>query len=120
MKNKYNKTLYACFVGYIVQAIVNNFVPLLFLTFQNTYHIPLSQITLLVTINFVLQLCVDLVSISFVDRIGYRASMIIAHLCAAAGLILLTVLPELTPDPFAGILLSGKGNYQRYIHYFFI
>lgn len=106
MKNKYNKTLYACFVGYIVQAIVNNFVPLLFLTFQNTYHIPLSQITLLVTINFVLQLCVDLVSISFVDRIGYRASMIIAHLCAAAGLILLTVLPELTPDPFAGILLS--------------
>ena len=106
MKNKYNKTLYACFVGYIVQAIVNNFVPLLFLTFQNTYHIPLSQITLLVTINFVLQLCVDLVSISFVDRIGYRASMIIAHLCAAAGLILLTVLPELTPDPFAGILLA--------------
>ena len=106
MKNKYNKTLYACFVGYIVQAIVNNFVPLLFLTFQNTYHIPLSQITLLVTINFVLQLCVDLVSISFVDRIGYRASMIIAHLCAATGLILLTVLPELTPDPFAGILLS--------------
>lgn len=106
MKNKYNKTLYACFVGYIVQAIVNNFVPLLFLTFQNTYHIPLSQITLLVTINFVLQLCVDLVSISFVDRIGYRASMIIAHLCAAAGLILLTVLPELTPNPFAGILLS--------------
>lgn len=106
MKNKYNKTLYACFVGYIVQAIVNNFVPLLFLTFQNTYHIPLSQITLLVTINFVLQLCVDLVSISFVDRIGYRASMIIAHLCAAAGLILLIVLPELTPDPFAGILLA--------------
>ena len=52
MKNQYNKTLIACFIGYIVQAIINNFVPLLFLTFQTTYHIPLSKITLLVTINF--------------------------------------------------------------------
>lgn len=106
MKPNYNKTLYACFVGYVVQAIVNNFVPLLFLTFQNAYDIPLSKITLLVTINFVLQLSIDLVSISFVDRIGYRASIIIAHLAAAAGLILLTILPELTPDPFVGIMLS--------------
>ena len=58
MKNQYNKTVAACFVGYIVQAIVNNFVPLLFLTFQRTYHIPLSQITLLVTLNFGMQLLV--------------------------------------------------------------
>ena len=52
MKSTYKTTILACFVGYIVQAIVNNFVPLLFIMFQNTYHIPLSQITLLVTINF--------------------------------------------------------------------
>lgn len=106
MKNKYNTTIVACFVGYIVQAIVNNFVPLLFLTFQRTYGIPLSQITLLVTFNFGIQLLVDLLSIGFVDKIGYRASMVMAHVLAAAGLILLTILPEEFGSPFAGILIA--------------
>lgn len=106
MKQDYQKTMYACFIGYIVQAVVNSFVPLLFVTFQNTYYIPLSQITLLITINFVVQLCVDLLSAGFVDKIGYRASMILAHICAAAGIGLLTVLPEILPNAFAGILLA--------------
>ncbi len=106
MKNPYQKTIYACFTAYIIQAIVNNFVPLLFLTFQDSYRIPLSQITLLVTLNFALQLLVDLASVGFVDRIGYRASMVLAHALAAAGLALLAILPELLPSPFLGILLS--------------
>lgn len=106
MENQYRKTITACFVGYIVQAIVNNFVPLLFLTFQRSYSIPLSQITLLVTFNFGVQLLVDLLSVGFVDKIGYRASMIIAHILSAAGLILLTILPEALPSPFAGILIA--------------
>ena len=106
MKNQYNKTITACFVGYIVQAIINNFVPLLFLTFQRTYDIPLSQITLLVTFNFGVQLLVDLLAIGFVDRIGYRVSMVMAHVLSAAGLILLTILPELFFSPFVGILIS--------------
>lgn len=106
MENQYNKTITACFVGYIVQAVVNNFTPLLFLFFQRSYHIPLSQITLLVTFNFGIQLLVDLVSVGFVDKIGYRASMIMAHVLAAAGLILLTILPEVLPSPFAGILIA--------------
>ena len=106
MEKNYNKTIVACFVGYIVQAIVNNFTPLLFLTFQRTYQIPLAKITLLVTINFAVQLLVDLLSVSFVDRIGYRASMILAHACSAVGLISLTVLPGVLPDPFLGILCS--------------
>lgn len=106
MKNQYNKTVVACFVGYIVQAIVNNFAPLLFLTFQRTYEIPLSQITMLVTINFGVQLLVDLLAIGFVDRIGYRASMVLAHIFSAAGLISLTILPEVFPNAFAGILAS--------------
>lgn len=105
-KNKYQKTITACFIGYVVQAVINNFVPLLFLTFQNTYGIPLSRITMLITFNFGLQLLVDLFSVTFVDRIGYRVSMILAHALAAAGLILLPVLPELLPDAFAGILLA--------------
>lgn len=106
MRNQYQGTIYACFVAYIVQAAVNNFVPLLFLTFQGSYGIPLSRITMLVTINFGLQLLVDLASVSFVDRIGYRASMVLAHALAAVGLALLAVLPELLPSPFLGILLS--------------
>ena len=59
MKQDYKKTTYACFIGYIVQAIVNSFVPLLFVTFQKTYQIPLTKITLLITINFVIQLLID-------------------------------------------------------------
>lgn len=106
MKNDYNKTVTACFIGYIVQAIVNNFVPLLFLTFQSSYQIPLAKITMLVTINFGLQLLVDLLSVTFVDKIGYRASMILAHVFATVGLVLLTILPECFSDPFIGIFLA--------------
>lgn len=104
--DKYQGTIYACFAGYIVQAIVNNFVPLLFLTFESTYHIPLSRITLLITINFVIQLLVDLLSAGFVDKIGYRASVMIAHVLSAAGLLGLAVLPELLPDAYAGLLAA--------------
>ena len=64
------QTIYACFIGYIVQAIVNNFVPLLFVTFQNNYHISLERITFLITLNFIIQLFVDLLSAFFIDRIG--------------------------------------------------
>lgn len=106
MKNKYNKTIYACFIGYIVQAIVNNFAPLLFLTFQTTYGIPLTKITMLVTFNFILQLAVDLLAIGFVDKIGYRLSMLAAHVFTAAGLVSMTILPGMMSDPFAGLLLS--------------
>lgn len=105
MEKSYNKTIYACFIGYIVQAIVNNFVPLLFLTFHSTYGIPMTQITLLITFNFGLQLLIDLVSVTFVDRIGYRASMVIAHVCAAVGFVLLTILPDVCGDAFVGLLI---------------
>ena len=96
----------ACFIGYIVQAVVNNFTPLLFVNFQTVYGIPLAKITLLITINFLIQLCVDLVSAWLLDRIGYRAGVVFAHVMSAAGLIMLTVLPELTGDPYIGILIS--------------
>lgn len=106
MKNNYKMTMYACFIGYIVQAVVNSFVPLLFVTFQTEYHIPLTQITLLITVNFVIQLVVDLLSAGFVDKIGYRASAIIAHACAGTGIFLLTILQELFSNQFYGILLA--------------
>lgn len=106
MKFNYKTTMYACFTGYIVQAIVNSFVPLLFVTFQKSYNIPLSKITLLITVNFVIQLIIDMLSAGFIDRIGYRASVIIAHICAIMGLGMLTFLPEMFEDHFIGIIIS--------------
>ncbi len=93
-------------MGYIVQAIVNNFVPLLFVTFQESYGIPLSEITMLITVNFAVQLVIDLLSAWFIDKIGYRASVLAAHICSAVGLILLTVLPSVMSSPFAGLLVA--------------
>lgn len=106
VKNGYNHTIYASFIGYMVQAIVNNFIPLLFLTFQASYNITLDKITLLVTFNFSIQLLIDLVSVKFIDKIGYRASIVLAHICSAVGLIGLTILPELFSNHYIGLLIS--------------
>ncbi len=106
MKTGYKKTMYACFAGYIVQAIVNNFLPLLFVTFAGAYSIPLSKITFLITINFMIQLCIDLASTVLIDKIGYRASAILSHVFAALGLVMLTVLPDLLPDPYIGMIAA--------------
>ncbi len=105
MDKKYNKTIYACFAGYIVLAVINNFAPLLFLTFQSTYHISWSSISALITINFCVQLSVDLAGAKFIDKIGYRASMLIAHSAAALGLIGMAFLPAVMPDPFWGLVV---------------
>ena len=106
MNFQYKHTMYASFTGYIVQAIINNFIPLLFLTFQSLYDIPISKITFLVTFNFGIQLVIDLLSAGFIDKIGYKASVIIAHIFSALGLISLTILPDVFSDPFIGLLIS--------------
>lgn len=106
MNKNYQRTMYACFVGYIVQAIVNNFVPLLFLTFEGTYGIEMSRITMLITMNFGVQLVVDLLSAGFVDKIGYRISIVLAHIFSAAGLAGLVFLTEILPDAYTGLCIS--------------
>ncbi len=105
-RNNFNHTVYASFLGYVVQAIINNFAPLLFLTFQSTYSISLDKIALLVTINFGIQLVVDLLASKFVDKIGYRVSIVAAHLFAGIGLVGLTVFPEWFSDPYIGLLIA--------------
>ena len=106
LRQNFRHTLTASFIGYIVQAIINNFAPLLFLTFQTTYAISLDKIALLVTFNFGVQLVVDVLAAKFVDKIGYRISIVAAHLFSAAGLIGLTVLPEWFADPYIGLLAA--------------
>lgn len=104
-KLTYKHTLSACFIGYITQAIVNNFAPLLFLTFQTEFSIGLDKITMLVTINFVTQLIVDMLSAKVVDKIGYKPCIIAAHVFCASGLIGLALFPGVG-DPYAGLLIA--------------
>ena len=102
----YKSTLKAAFTGYIVLAIVNGFLPLLFLTFQKQYGLPLSQITLLITVNFAVQIITDSASSLFIDRIGYRASIVLAHFAAMTGFFLLAFLPDVFPGHFGGLLIA--------------
>jgi len=105
IRQSYEHTIYASYGGYITQAIINNFAPLLFLTFASDFNLTLDQITLITTINFLVQLGVDLVSAKVVDRIGYRPCIVFAHIVCAAGLIGLAVLPSIMA-PYAGIMTA--------------
>ncbi len=102
----YQKTLIACYLGFITQAISANFTPLLFLTFQGTYGISLEMIALIPMVFYLTQLLVDLVAVKFADVIGYRACVVTSQVISAVGLILMAFLPELLPDPFVGIMIS--------------
>ena len=106
MKSKYQKTLIACYLGFITQAITANFAPLLFLTFHRTYQISLGRIAFISTAFFFTQLLIDLFCAKYVDKIGYRRSVIASEVFSASGLIGLAFLPSLLPDPYVGILIS--------------
>ena len=105
-KKNYKKTLIACYLGFITQAISANFTPLLFLTFKNTYGISLEMIALVPMVFYLTQLLVDLVATKFADRIGYRTCVVVSQVLSAIGLILMAFLPDILPNPFIGILIS--------------
>ena len=102
----YKKTLIACYLGFITQAICANFVPLLFLTFKDSYGISLEMIALIPLVFYLTQLLVDLVAVKFADVIGYRVCVVASQTVSAAGLILMAILPELLPNAFVGIIIS--------------
>ena len=103
---KYQKTLAACYLGFVTQAIAANFAPLLFLTFQNTYGISLEKIALIPVVCYLTQLLIDLGATKFADKIGYRICVVTSQVVSAAGLVLLAILPEILPLPFLGILIA--------------
>ena len=105
MEKNYQKTLLACYLGFITQAISANFTPLLFLKFHTDYNIPLGKIALIPTAFFLTQLLIDVFCARFVDAIGYRRSVVISEITSALGLAGLAVIPELFADPFSGILI---------------
>ena len=106
VKNNYRHTLAACYLGYITQSVINTFPPLLFLTFREEYGLTLEAVTLLVTINFTVQLLVDLLSVKFVDSVGYQGCLITAHLMCAAGFVLLSLLPGALGNPYGGLVIA--------------
>lgn len=104
-KPGYKGTVISCYIGYVSQAIVNNFSPLLFVMFGNEFDISLSQLSLMIALNFGVQLLTDLAAARFVDRIGYRPLVVLAHFLCAAGLALLGVLPYIM-TPYAGLIIA--------------
>lgn len=105
-QKNYRKTLLACYLGFITQAISANFTPLLFLRFHSVYNIPLGQIAIISSVFFFTQLVTDLFCAKFVDRIGYRKSVVASEVLSALGLISLAILPDVLPVPYAGIIIS--------------
>ena len=106
MKLTARHTVRAAYVGYLTQAITINFAPLLFLTFENTYHISLGKISLLIAISFLTQLSCDLLGVRFSDKVNPRATVVIAHLCAVVGMTGFAWLPDLLPSPYLGLVIS--------------
>ena len=101
LRNNHQHTVYACFIGYVVQAVVNNFAPLLFVMLSRQYHISVEQISILISVNFGVQLLVDFLSSGFVDRIGYKKSVLLAHYLAATGLIAIAFFTVIFSNSFA-------------------
>lgn len=104
-KPGYKGTVISCYIGYVSQAIVNNFSPLLFVLFGNEFNISLSQLSLMIALNFGVQLLTDLAAARFVDKIGYRPLVVLAHFLCAAGLALLGVLPYIM-TPYIGLIIA--------------
>lgn len=104
MQKNYRKTLIACYMGFITQAIAANFAPLLFLKFHTDYNIPLGRIALISTTFYFTQLVVDVFCARFVDKIGYRKSVVVSEIASVLGLVGLAFVPDLCTNPFAGII----------------
>ena len=105
-QKNYKKTLVACYLGFVTQAISANFAPLLFLTFKSTYGITLDKIAMIPLVFYLTQLLVDLAATKFADKLGYRTCVVASQVLSSAGLVLMAILPEVFPVPFIGILIS--------------
>ena len=104
-QKNYKKTLVACYLGFVTQAISANFAPLLFLTFKDTYGITLEKIAMIPLVFYLTQLLIDLAATKFADKIGYRTCVVTSQVLSAIGLVLMAILPEILPVPFIGILI---------------
>ncbi len=106
MEKSYKSTKSACYIGYIVQAIVNNFLPILFIVFQKKYGLGYEKLGRIILVNFLIQILSDTITPIIVRAIGYRGCAILCHGLCATGLVMLSVLPTVIGDTYVAILLS--------------
>ena len=110
MKLTYRHTQLACYLGYVSQAITTTFLPLLFVRLGNEFGFTLSKLTVLIAITFVSEIFIDALSPRFINKIGYRASMVLANICSTIGTAGYAVLPFVMKDPYAGFVLCAVIN----------
>lgn len=106
MKLTYRSTVFACYNGYITQAISINLAPLLYVTFCNQFGLSLSQISGMIACNFIFQLAVDSLATKFGGRLNARFFTVLAHVITVVGLVGLSFFPFLMP-PYIGLLLAS-------------
>lgn len=106
-QTNYKSTLHACYLGYITQALIVNFPPLLFVIFKDQFGLSYTMLGSLVVVVFLTQLVVDALAIKFLDRIGYRRAAVMAHAFAAVGIVALAILPFVLPHPFVGLVIAS-------------
>lgn len=102
---KYMSTKIACYTGYFVQAIINNLAPLFYVIFQNEFEINYTKISWLIMLNFVTQLFVDIMSVKVIEKLGYRISIVLAHVFSSLGLLLLGILPRAMENHYIGLVI---------------
>lgn len=108
MSTSYRSTKIACFIGFVVQAIINNFLPVLFIIFYSKpYNLNYEQLGRLLFINFFVQLVVDALTPIIVKKIGYRGASVACHALAAAGLCMLGILPWAFPTHIYTCLVAA-------------
>lgn len=101
----YTKTKLTCYSGFFVQAIVNNFLPILFIVFKTEYGLSYEELGRLIFINFFVQIFADLATAKISDKIGYRKTAIISQAGAAFGLLLLGIMPNIIDNIYIALIV---------------
>ncbi len=107
MKNKYTVTRLVCFVGFVVQAIINNFLPILFVSLQDNYGLDYERLARLIVINFGAQMAIDFLTPKITKLLGYRITAFLSQFSASVGLVLMGILPNVMSDKYSAICISA-------------
>ena len=105
MKFNAKHTISACFIAITVQAIILNFPPLLFVTFENDLGISLAEISTLIAISFITQLSMDFTASKLPRVFNTRAMLVAGQVCSSVGLFCIAILPKIIP-PYAGLIIG--------------
>ena len=103
----YRRLKWACYATNLSMSVVGNLPPVLFLTFRELYGISYSKLGLLVLINFVTQLCVDLVFSFFSHRFPTARTVRLMPVLTALGLLVYALWPFVFPQAVYAGLVTG-------------